>query len=94
MAIEREEDGRYAAGVSGNPAGRPVGSLNKATRFKNKIFDILEDRHAELSVENIIEIAKLGAKFVPKSLEVKGEMEHRGFIENMIKQAEKVETDK
>ena len=76
-----------------NREGRPKGSLNKSTIFKNKIFDIISSRERELEVQDILELAKLGAKFVPKSIEVKGEMEHTGFIDNMVKQAEQVQKE-
>jgi Family of unknown function (DUF5681) len=31
--IGRQEDGRFRSGVSGNPAGRPKGARNRATRI-------------------------------------------------------------
>ena len=77
---------------AGNP-GRPIGCLNKATRFKNLIYDIIEKRRGELDVESIIEIAKIAAKFVPKEHNITGDFQHRGFIENMIKKAEELKEE-
>jgi hypothetical protein len=84
-----DENGKFA---KGNP-GRPVGAVSRATRFKNTIFDLLEKRKDELDTKDIIEIAKLGAKFVPRDISVKGEFEHKGFIENMIKKAQELKDE-
>ena len=79
-----DEKGKFA---KGNP-GRPVGAVSKATRFKNLIYDAIEQRSSELSAKDVLELAKIAAKFVPKEHNIKGEFEHKGFIENMIKKAE------
>jgi len=80
----RDEKGQF---TKGNPGKQP-GTLSRATRFKNIIYDIIDRRAGELETKDIIEIAKLAAKFVPKEHNIKGEFEHKGFIENMIKKAE------
>jgi histone acetyltransferase (RNA polymerase elongator complex component) len=87
--IEEKNDGRFKAG---NP-GKPFGAVSRATRFKNLIYDIIEKRSDELSVQDIIEIAKLAAKFVPKEHNITGEFQHKGFIENMIKKAEQLKAE-
>lgn len=44
--VNRECNGRWAKGASGNPAGRPLGSRNNASRFCD---DILEENAEELT---------------------------------------------
>jgi hypothetical protein len=78
-----DENGKFK---KGNP-GKQLGTVSKATRFKNLIYDAIEKRSGELTAKDVLELAKLAAKFVPKEMSVKGEFEHKGFIENMIKKA-------
>jgi len=75
-----DENGKFKKGNK----GRQKGSLNRATRFKNKILDILEDRADELSKQDIIELAKIGAKFVPKSLELSTDSVHNEYLSKVI----------
>lgn len=42
MNQERDEKGRFPPGVSGNPAGRPKGSLSLLTLIKNKLEEAPE----------------------------------------------------
>lgn len=86
---DRDEKGRFA---KGNP-GKPHGAISKATRFKNLIYDAIERRQEELSAKDVLELAKLAAKFVPKEHSIKGEFEHTGFIENMIKKAKELKDE-
>jgi hypothetical protein len=79
-----EETGRFK---TGHPGFKPVGAISKATRFKNLIYEAIEDRKDELTAKDILELAKIAAKFVPKEHNIRGEFEHTGFIENMIKKA-------
>lgn len=37
QAMSRTESGQFAAGQSGNPAGRPKGALGKATRWREAL---------------------------------------------------------
>jgi hypothetical protein len=39
MQGERDESGRFAKGHSGNPAGRPPGTRNRATEMAEQMFD-------------------------------------------------------
>ena len=80
----REPNGHFAAG---NP-GKPKGAISRATKFKNLIYDIIEKRADELSREDILQIAKVASKFVPREIALTGELKHTGFIENMIKKAD------
>ena len=87
---ERDDKGQFLPGHKGL---KKVGAVSRATRFKNLIYDIVEKRADELTTKDILEIAKLAAKFVPKEIGVKGEFQHTGFIENMIKKAEALQAE-
>jgi hypothetical protein len=39
MQVERNEDGQFIKGQSGNPAGREKGSRNRATMLVEQLFD-------------------------------------------------------
>ena len=52
----RKQDGRFRAGVSGNPTGRPKGARNRATRLAEAL---LEDEAVAL-VRQVIDLAKAG----------------------------------
>ena len=39
MQVERDDNGRFAKGQSGNPAGREPGSRNRATEMAEQMFD-------------------------------------------------------
>ena len=52
----RKQDGRFREGVSGNPAGRPKGARNRATRLAEAL---LEDEAVAL-VRKAIDLAKAG----------------------------------
>jgi hypothetical protein len=39
MQVERDDNGRFAKGQSGNPAGRQPGSRNRATEMAEQMFD-------------------------------------------------------
>lgn len=39
MQVERNEDGQFTKGQSGNPAGREKGSRNRATMLVEQLFD-------------------------------------------------------
>jgi hypothetical protein len=56
LAEQRDQNGRFRPGVSGNPAGRPPGSLNRATRAAA----ILLDGEAEALTRKAIEMALEG----------------------------------
>ena len=84
-----EETGRF---TEGNP-GKPHGAVSKATRFKNLIYDAIENRSDELTAKDVLELAKIAAKFVPKEHNIKGEFQHEGFIDNMIRQADKLKAE-
>ncbi len=53
---ERRPDGRFRKGASGNPAGRPPGSRNKATL----ILDALGDDEARAVLDVVVQRAKEG----------------------------------
>jgi Family of unknown function (DUF5681) len=53
---KRVSTGQFARGVSGNPAGRPVGSRNKSTIF---LEQLLQD-HQNALVQKMIELALKG----------------------------------
>lgn len=50
--IERDDQGRFPKGVSGNPAGRPVGSRNKATVLREQ----LDERAVEEIANEYVEV--------------------------------------
>jgi hypothetical protein len=52
----REQAGRFAAGHSGNPSGRPKGSRNRATLLAQELLD----GDGETIVRKAIELAKSG----------------------------------
>ena len=85
----RESNGDFG---KGNP-GKPAGAVSKATRFKNLIYEAIENRKEELTAKDVLELAKIAAKFVPKEHNIKGEMQHSGFLENMIKKAENLKEE-
>jgi hypothetical protein len=52
----RAADGRFAAGQSGNPAGRPKGARNRATL----LAEALREGEAEILVRRFVELALAG----------------------------------
>ena len=61
--IERDEDGRFAPGQSGNPAGRVAGSRNRATLLAEQFLDnqaaLLAQRAVQLALDGDIAALKL-----------------------------------
>jgi len=55
----RNPEGRWVAGTSGNPSGRPVGSRNQRTL----ILEQLLDGEGEALTRKVIELAKKGDLF-------------------------------
>jgi hypothetical protein len=54
---------KFKKGQSGNPAGRPTGSRNKATMLAEKLFDeklFGEDKRADAIITKAIELAESG----------------------------------
>jgi hypothetical protein len=51
MQAERSEIGQFVSGQSGNPAGRPKGSRNRATVLAEQLFDGAADALANKAVE-------------------------------------------
>ena len=84
------ETGRFQ---TGHPGFKPVGAVSKATRFKNLIYDAIENRAGELSAKDVLELAKIAAKFVPKEHNIVRKFQHTGFIENMIQKAEELKNE-
>ena len=62
LAIPRDAGGRYVAGSSGNPAGKPRGALNRATRIAAALLE--GEAEALLRIE--IELAKAGDRMLLK----------------------------
>jgi hypothetical protein len=56
LAEFRRPDGRFASGRSGNPAGRPKGSRNRATQ----LAEALVEERAEPLLAKMIEVAEAG----------------------------------
>ena len=54
-AIERDENGRYVKGQSGNPAGREKGSRNRATQLMEEHFDRFSGSLAAKAVQMALE---------------------------------------
>lgn len=52
----RSESGRFPAGVSGNPAGRPRGAVNQSTAFAQNLLD----GDTEAIVKKCVALAKEG----------------------------------
>jgi hypothetical protein len=52
----RIQDGRFRAGLSGNPNGRPIGARNRATR----LAEALLDEEAVALMQKAIDLAKAG----------------------------------
>jgi Family of unknown function (DUF5681) len=61
---ERQKDGRFAAGTSGNPAGRPVGSRNKSVI----LFEGILDKAGPVLIRKAIAMAKAGDSAVMRAL--------------------------
>lgn len=59
----RDAKGRYIKGLA---PGRPLGALSKETRFKNRIFEIINDRDREVIKAKIEKLLDIAASFVPK----------------------------
>ena len=59
---------KFKKGQAGNPAGRPKGSKNKSTIFKERVFDIINQRDEELKEVDIGQLARIASKFVPKDI--------------------------
>ena len=53
---EKQDDGRFSKGVSGNPAGRPQGALNKTTLACQALLD----DEGEAITHKAVELAKRG----------------------------------
>jgi len=51
--------------LKGNP-GKPMGAVSYETRFKRRIFEILESRDKEVQRAKIADLMRLGGSFVPK----------------------------
>src|SRR5437879_6079506 len=62
LAIPRDAGGRYVAGSSGNPAGKPRGALNRATRLAAALLE----GEAEALWRTEIELAKAGDRMLLK----------------------------
>ncbi len=58
---QRDDNGRFVQGHSGNPAGKPLGTRNKTTMVKEFIEQALTNELAEDAIE-IMETAILKAK--------------------------------
>jgi len=56
-----------------NRVGRPVGSKNKATLYKERILEILRQRDGEVFSMDIKDLAYIGSKFVPKEIKQQGD---------------------
>ncbi len=60
----------FKKGQSGNPAGRPKGCLDKYTRIKHMIIDILESREDEIKTMNLKNILTFVAATSPKQTKI------------------------
>ena len=53
---EKQDDGRFPKGVSGNPTGRPKGALNRTTRACQELLE----GESEAITRKAVELAKNG----------------------------------
>jgi hypothetical protein len=60
FAVPRDAGGRYVPGGSGNPAGKPRGCLNRATRLAAALLD----GEAEALLRTEIDLAKAGDRML------------------------------
>lgn len=56
IQVDRAEDGRFVKGRSGNPAGKPPGTRNRATMLAEQLFD----GEAEALARKALEMALSG----------------------------------
>lgn len=74
QGANRNPDGTFPPGVSGNPTGRPLGTKNKFTRIKEEIVGLWDDAklHAKLKAmaegdsKEAKDIVKIIASLMPK----------------------------
>ena len=70
----RNSAGRFVAGSSGNPNGRPVGSQNKFTTLKNAFIETFEElggvaNLVEWARGNQTEFYRMLARLIPREVE-------------------------
>lgn len=59
---DRNEDGTFAAGKSGNPAGRPKGNKNKITQLQQDLEIAVRENVSSADVKEILETLVKDAK--------------------------------
>ena len=88
---EREPDGKFPAGVSGNPVGRPKGSRNKVTLLKLVAEEAARERNhdrIQAVVDDIITDALAGdasmRKLVWNAVMSKGSIDDRSQAQERV----------
>lgn len=66
LVAVRDDDGRFSKGVSGNPAGRPLGSKNRITILKVALEEAFRDETFD-DVLNVLSMVVKQAKEGDKS---------------------------
>ena len=73
----------FVKGKSGNPDGRPKGSVNKDTILRNYLIDLLYRKSDELEGMSAKELLKPIARLLPNKLDIN--VDHKQLIVNINK---------
>ena len=73
----------FIKGKSGNPAGKPKGTLSKITQLKNDLLDIGKDRIAEIRKMPIRDLVRCLVSIMPRDINI--DVDSKSLIVNINK---------